>query len=241
MLDNTRALVTGASSGIGRATALALSREGATVAVAARRADKLEALADEIRAKGTGSLVVPTDVTSEQEVRTMVEETVAEFDGVDAIVVNAGVGRQAEIETMSTEDYRDVMAVNADGTFFTTREGLPYLRESSGHLVFVGSIAGKRPYPIDPVYGATKWWMRGFAVSVAAQVGDDDVAVSVINPTGVRTPFDAKYREPNTDRFPPGTRPEPEDIAEAIVFAIQQEPPNTIHELDFYVRDEFVD
>lgn len=239
-LRNTTALVTGASSGIGRATAIALAKEGASVGIAARRVEHLREVADDIEAEGADALVLPTDVTDEAQVRDMVQSAIDRFDGLDAVIANAGVGRQSAIEEMSTEDYRTVMGVNVDGAFFTTREAIPALRKSGGHLVFIGSIGGKRPYQKDPVYGASKWWLRGFAMNVAGQLGDDDVGVSVLNPTGVRTPFDAKYREPNTERFAPGSRPEPEDIADVIVFAVRQDPPNVIFELDYYTRDEFV-
>jgi NADP-dependent 3-hydroxy acid dehydrogenase YdfG len=240
-LTNGVALVTGASSGIGRATALALGAEGTAVALAARRAEQLESAAADIESAGGRALVVPTDVSAEAEVEAAVEATVDAFGRLDAVVANAGIGRENEVETMPTADYREMMGVNVDGTFFTTRESLPHLRDAGGHLVFVGSTSAKRPYPADPVYSATNAWIRTFAVSVAAQVGDADVAVSTINPTGTRTPFDAKYRDPNTERFPPGANPEPEDIADAIVFMLRQEPPNTVHELDFHTRDHFVD
>lgn len=235
------AIVTGASSGIGRSTALALGEAGTTVALAARREGQLREVADDIESEGGRAHVVPTDVSEEEQVASMIDSTIDEFDRLDAVVANAGIGRQNEVETMPTADYRELIGVNVDGTFFTTRESIPHLRSSSGHLVFVGSSSAKRPYPTDPVYSATNAWIRTFAVSVAAQVGDEDVAISTINPPGTRTAFDAKYRVPNTERFPPGTKPEPEDIAEAIVFILRQEPPNTIHELDFFTRDMFVE
>lgn len=239
-LDGKAVLVTGASSGIGLATAREFAAEGASVALAARREEKLREVADTIEAEtGVDTCVVPTDVTDSEQVARMVERSVDAFGGLDVVVSNAGVGRNGDVETMSDEDYRTMMAVNADGTFYTARDSLAHLRESAGVLVFVGSIAGKETYSMSPIYAATKWWMRGFARSLSAVVGEDDVAVSVVNPTGVRTPFGSEYRTPNTERYEPGEVPEPEDVARAVTFVAAQRPPNVVHELDLYRRDQF--
>lgn len=239
-LEGKAVLVTGASSGIGLATAREFATAGASVALAARREEKLREIADSIEADaGVETCVVPTDVTDSKQVDRMIERSVEVFAGLDVVVCNAGVGRDGDVETMSDEDYRTMMAVNTDGTFYTTRAALPHIRESAGVLVLVGSLAGKEPYPMNPVYAGTKAWMRGFARSVSAVVGDDDVAISVVNPTGVRTPFGSGYRTPNTERFDPGEVPEPEDVAAAVTFVATQRPPNVVHELDLYTRDQF--
>jgi NADP-dependent 3-hydroxy acid dehydrogenase YdfG len=128
--------------------------------------------------------------------------------------------------------------VNCDGAFHLARATLPHLRASAGNLVFVGSIAGEYPRPFNPVYAATKWWTRGFAHSLAAQVGDEDVAVTTVNPSEVRTEFFSEEGTPIAERHEPGSVSEPEDVAAAIVFAARQQPPNTVHELDLYRRDK---
>lgn len=240
-LRGKAALVTGASSGIGRATADALAHSGSAVAIAARRKERLRELQATIEAEHDADvLVLQTDVTDETEVDRMVETTVEEFGGLDIVVNNAGVVRESPLESMSTEKYRTVMGVNADGAFFTTRAVVPHLRESSGNLVFVGSFSGQYPRPSSPIYAASKWWLRGFAFSLAGSLGPDDIAVTVVNPTGVRTEIGSEDRPvSNRERFDSGEAAEPEDVAEAIVFAAQQESPNTVNELDFYVRDAF--
>jgi NADP-dependent 3-hydroxy acid dehydrogenase YdfG len=238
-LDGQTAIVTGASAGIGQETARALAEAGADVALAARRRDRLEALADVIESETDAeALVVPTDVTEEDAVESLVETTVSELGGLDVLVNNAGLARGSDVEEMTTEEYRTMMAVNVDGTFFATRAALPHLRASEGTLVFVGSFAGKFPRPYNPVYAASKYWVRGFAQSVSAQIGDDDVAVSVVNPSEVRTEFGSELGESFEERFEEGEVTEPEEIAEAVLFAAAQEH-SMAAEIDLYRRDKF--
>ena len=147
-----------------------------------------------------------------------------------------GVAAGSDIETMSDEDYRRMMAVNTDGVFYLTRAALPALRESGGHLVYVGSFAGKYPRPYNPVYAATKWWVRGFAKSVSAQVGDDDLGVSIVNPAAVRTEFEVDGKS-MADRYAPGEVVDPAEVADAVAFVARQSP-SMVHELDLYDRDK---
>jgi NADP-dependent 3-hydroxy acid dehydrogenase YdfG len=239
-LDDRIAFVTGATSGIGRATALRLAEAGAHVALASRREDRLDAVADEIRTDhGREALVVPTDVTDPEQVRSAVSETAETFGGIDVVVANAGLGVDKDVESLSIEEYELMTDVNVNGMFYTAKAALPHLTESSGNLVFLGSFSGQHPRPYNPVYAATKWWTRGFALSLEGAVGDDGVAVSVVNPTEVRTEFGSETDDPLKERFDPGEVTEPEDVAEAIAFAATQRPPNTVSELDLYRRDKF--
>ncbi len=237
-LDGTAALVTGASSGIGEATAHALASRGARVALAARRESRLQEIAADLDDRhGADALAVPTDVRDEAAVEAMVTETVDAFDGLDVVVNNAGIARGSDVESMSTEEYRAMMDTNVDGVFYATRAALPHLRESEGNLVFVGSFAGQYPRPFNPVYAASKWWTRGFALSVEAAAGDDGVAVTVVNPSEVRTEFGSELGEAFEERFEPGEVTEPEEVAEAIAFAASQEG-STVSEMDVYRRDK---
>jgi NADP-dependent 3-hydroxy acid dehydrogenase YdfG len=236
-LDGKSAIVTGASSGIGSETVRALAREGANVVLAARREDKLSEIAEEAETDhGVETLVVPTDITDEAAVAELVERTVEEFGGLDVLVNNAGLSRGGDVTDLSTDEYRTMMEVNVDGTFFATRAALPHLEDSRGNLACIGSFAGQYPRPSNPVYAATKWWLRGFAHSVAAAVGESGVAVSVINPSEVRTEFGDG--ESFNERFAEGEVTEPDEIADAVAFAAGQEH-SMVSELDLYRRDKF--
>jgi len=233
-LDDSTAIVTGASSGIGRATAEALSAAGADIVLAARSEDRITALADDLE---TNALAVPTDVREEADVEALVASTVNRFGGVDVLVNNAGLGRGSSVEDLSTDEYRRMMETNVDGMFFTTRAALPHLRESEGTAIFIGSFAGEFPRSFNPVYAATKWWTRGFAKSLSAQAGNE-VAVSIINPSEVRTEFGSEDGESFEQRFDEGEVTEPAEIADAVVFAAEQSP-SMVSELDLFRRDKF--
>lgn len=206
--------------------------------LAARREDRLSAIANRLEDDhGVDAVAVPTDVSDENAVAALVDATIERFGGIDVVVSNAGLARGSDVESMTTEEYRTMMRVNCDGMFFVARESLPHLRESRGTLVMVGSFAGQYPRPFNPVYAATKWWTRGLALSIAADVGEDGVAVSVVNPSEVRTEFGSSYGESFEERFEPGEVTEPEEVADAIVFAASQEGSMT-PEIDVYRRDK---
>jgi NADP-dependent 3-hydroxy acid dehydrogenase YdfG len=239
-LDGDVAVVTGASSGIGEATAHALASEGANVVLAARSEGRLRDVAGAVTDQhGTDAHVVPTDVADRDAVDALVDATVEEYGSLDILVNNAGLARGEGPVEMTDDEYHQMMRVNCDGMFYATRAALPHLQESEGNLVFVGSFAGQYPRPFNPVYAATKWWTRGFAHSVEARYGDDGVAVTVVNPSEVRTRFNETDGTAFEDAFDEGEVCEPEDVAGAIAFAATQEPPATTSEIDVYRQDKF--
>jgi len=237
-LDGDTAVITGASSGIGAETARLLAADGANVVLAARREGRLEELADELEGDhGVDAVAVPTNVREEAAVEALIDETVDTFGGLDVLVNNAGLARGSDVAELSTEAYRTMMETNVDGTVFATRASIPHLIESEGHLVFLGSFAGQYPRPFNPVYAATKWAVRGFALSMEASLGPEGVAVTVVNPSEVRTEFGSEFGEAFEDRFAPGEVTEPEEVAEAIQFAVRQDG-STTSEIDVYRRDK---
>ncbi len=235
------AVVTGASAGIGAATCRALAAAGATVVLASRSEDRLTALADDLETDhGIDTLVVQCDVRDEAAVENLIETTVDQLGGIDVFVNNAGLARGSEVESMSTETYKTMQETNVDGMFYATRAAIPHVRERKGHLIFLGSFAGNYPRSFNPVYAASKWWTRGFAKSVAAQIGDDGVGVTVINPGEVRSEFQATDGRSFAEVFDEGDASEPKEVADAIVFAATRDG-SSLSEIDLNRRDKFAD
>ncbi|MEF8787344.1 MAG: SDR family oxidoreductase [Haloarculaceae archaeon] len=240
--DGSRvALVTGASRGIGAETARQLAANGFDIVLAARSETPLRHVAEDITTSHGGAAhAVPTDVTDPDAVTALVETTLERFGRLDATVVNAGTGerRNVPLTELSLAEYRTVRATNVDGAFYTTRAVVDHLRETNGTLVFVGSYKGKYPSTSTPVYAASKWWLRGFAQSVAGRVGPDGVAVSLVNPTGVTTAFGRDTRDQtNEELLDAKDALTASDVAETIVTAVDQDAPGAITELDLFRRD----
>ncbi|MFB6308906.1 MAG: SDR family oxidoreductase [Haloarculaceae archaeon] len=238
-LAGRTALVTGASSGIGAATARVLAADGADVCLSARREQRLTELADTIREESDADVLVETaDVTDSADVAALVDATVETFGGLDIAVCNAGIGIESSVEEMTDDEYETMTGVNVDGMFYTAREAIPHLREDEGNLVFLGSMAGQHPRPGNPVYAATKWWTRGFAISLQGSLGGDGIAVTCVNPTEVRTEFGSESGAAMEEEFEERSVTEPIEVADAIAFAVRQRPPNAVTSLDLYRRDK---
>jgi len=190
-LEGTVALVTGASSGIGEATALALAGQGATVALAARRRDRLEEVAARL---GGPSLVIETDVTDEAQCRHMVETTVGELGRLDTLVNNAGVMLLGPIENAPTEEWHRMVGVNLVGLLQCTHAALPHLLAAAGQgprevadVVNVSSVAGRVARVDSGVYNATKWGVLAFSESLRQEVTARHVRVTVVEPGATAT------------------------------------------------------
>ncbi|MEZ3117309.1 SDR family oxidoreductase [Halobaculum sp. MBLA0147] len=239
--DRPVAVITGASRGIGAATARRLGADGYDLVLAARSENTLQRVASEVaREHDVTAHAVPTDVTDPDEVAALAETTVDRLGRIDVTVVNAGVGerRNVPLDELSLSEYETVRATNVDGAFYTARATLPALRDTEGTLVFLGSYKGKFPSTSTPVYAASKWWLRGFAHSLAGRVGPDGVAVSVINPTGVPTSFGRDTRgTPNAQTLDPDATVSAADVADAVATAVTQDAPGAVAELDLFRRD----
>jgi NADP-dependent 3-hydroxy acid dehydrogenase YdfG len=184
------AVVTGASSGIGRATALALAREGMHVALAARREDALEEVARAVRDLGREALVIPTDVTQREQVEHMVAQAMARWEGVDLYVANAGQYIRCCVAEMTIADLERAMAVNFYGALYGVLAVLPHMRaRRSGHIVLVSSVDGKKGLPIDAPYVSAKFALAGFGEVMRQELHGTGVHVTTVFPGRIDTPL----------------------------------------------------
>src|SRR5262245_61398728 len=186
---NKVALITGGSSGIGRATALRLAELGARVAVAARNAEALDQVCREAQASGGEALAVPTDGTDSDACRRAVEAVIARFGRLDILLCSAGLSMRAYFEISSLEAMERVMRVNFFGTLYATYYALPHIKETRGSLVAVSSLTGKRGIPSYGIYGASKFAIQGLYESLHLELGRDGVHVGVVSPAFVDTPL----------------------------------------------------
>ena len=227
-LDGTVTLVTGASSGIGAATARALAAAGASVALAARRADRLEALAAEIEDAGSTALSIPTDITNETDVDEMVGRTTEAFGGFDALVNSAGVMLPAPVERADPDDWRRMIEVNLLGTMNATRAALPALQaDDGGHVVTISSDAIQSPSAGFGAYAATKAGVVAFSDSVRSEIADDGVRVTVVEPGVTNTELPEQITDEgmkaDIETLVASMRAlDSEDIAAAVQYALTQ-------------------
>jgi len=190
LLKGKVAIVTGASSGMGKEIALTFAQAGAKVVLAARREAKLEEVAREVLSRGGESLVVPTDVSQEAQVRAMVGEALREFGRVDILVSNAGMGHWGPVVDFKTEDWDEVFNVNARGTFLCCREVLPAMMEQKrGRIINISSDAGKIPFAECSAYCAAKAAVIAFSRCLALEMLPHNIGVHVICPGYVDTPW----------------------------------------------------
>jgi short-subunit dehydrogenase len=189
--------ITGASAGIGRATAVRLAHEGDALVICARRSDKLEAAAAEIRAAGGQAVPVVADVTRLDDMERLVALAVERFGRLDVMICNAGYGVAGAIDDISAGQMRDLMDVNYMGTFHAARAALSvFRRQGSGHIVIVSSIVGKRGVPYMGAYAATKFAQAGMAECLRSEVAGSKIHVTVVYPVSTDTEFfDVMTRE----------------------------------------------
>ena len=232
-LDGRVAVITGASSGIGEATARALAQAGAAVALLARREDRVQALADEL---GEGrALAVRADVTDEASLRAAAER-VAELGRVDILVNNAGQMLLSEFAAGKVDEWRAMIDINLTGALVTTHVFLDQLRDGGGDSVNISSVAGRKSRPTGAVYSATKWGIGGWSEGLRQEVQDDGVRVIVVEPGAVRTELADHISDPDINEATRGMWDTveamvPEDIAEVIAFAVTRPPHVALNEI----------
>ena len=183
-------LVTGASSGIGAATAREFARKGALAALFARRKDRLEAVADEIRREGGKAMVCVGDVTDPAAVQAAVERVLGEWKRLDLLVNNAGCGMVAPFEAVTAQELRDLLEVNLIGALTLTQAVLPVMRrQASGHIINVSSVAGRRASRLTSAYNATKFALVGMSEALRQELRDSGIHVSIVYPIDTKSEF----------------------------------------------------
>jgi len=230
------ALVTGASSGIGEATALALAGAGAKVALAARRTDRLAALSGRIEQAGGTAVRIAADLTRGEDLAVMVEKAAAEWGRLDILVNNAGQMLLSPLAEARAEDLRQMVELNLIALMETTRLALPHLKASRGHIVNVASVAGRVANPGSSGYAATKFGVVGFSESVRREVYADKVRVTVIEPGLVLTELgdhitNSRMKDDLAKRKQTMEGLQSEDIAAAVLYAVSQPPRVNVNEI----------
>jgi NADP-dependent 3-hydroxy acid dehydrogenase YdfG len=214
-------LITGASSGIGAATARAAAAQGYRVALAARSAEPLAELA-----RGLGApqraLAVSCDVTEWEDVQLLVSATLERFGRIDVAFANAGFGAKRGFLEESPEHWRDMVLTNVYGSALTVRAVVPALRESRGHLILTGSVAGRVAVP-GSLYSCTKWAVTAMAEAARRELHGSGIRVTLLSPGTVETPF---YDEPVG-----GEQLTAEDVARAVMYAVGQPPHVDVNEI----------
>lgn len=233
-LAGTAALVTGASSGIGAATAKALAGHGAAVALVARRADRLTELKNQIESAGGAALVVPADVTDAEQVASAVQRTVADLGRLDTLVNNAGLMQSGPAAEAPLRDWDDMVAVNVQGVLYATRAALPHLIDAAADsprgvadLVTIGSTGGWVARPGTAVYSLTKFGVNAFSEGIRQELLGKRVRVGVVSPGTVDTEIFTHLAAPSRAAFEKQTadmvKLRPEDIADAVLYMVTRD------------------
>lgn len=237
-LEGRKALITGASSGIGEATAVAMAREGAAVALGARRKDRLEEIVSRIESEGGTAFAVEADVSDEQQAAALVERAQAGLGGLDTLVNNAGVMLLGPLQGADPTEWRRMIDVNCLGLLYCTHYALPVIRDGGGgDVVNVSSVAGRTAALGSGVYNMTKWGVVGYSESLRQEGALIGVRVTCVEPGWVETELQGHNTNPlvleqiEKLRESTGKVLEAADIANAVVYAVGQPEHVSINEI----------
>jgi NADP-dependent 3-hydroxy acid dehydrogenase YdfG len=236
-LDSKVAVVTGASSGIGEATAQALAAEGAAVAVAARREERLSDLVEQIKSDGGKALAVECDVTDEGQAHDLIRQAKDEFGRVDILVNNAGVMQLSKVEKGLSDEWRTMFEVNVLGLLYATDAAIEVMKEQgSGHLINISSLASRGTRPGLGVYSGTKMAVNGISEALRQELLEDNIRVTMVEPGVVETELPEHITDEEAQEGIQGMlgsiEPlQPEDIANAIVYVVAQPARVSINEI----------
>jgi hypothetical protein len=244
-LSNSAVIVTGASSGIGEATAHRLARDGASVALAARREERLHELKDAIEADGGTAIVVPTDVTDRAQVQALADATHEAFGAIDVLVNNAGVMPLSFMKNLHEDEWEQMVDVNIKGVLYAIGAVLPVMQEQGhGHIVNVSSVAGRRVFPGGAVYCGTKHFVTALSEGMRSELTPDhDIRVTSIEPGAVATELthtitDEEIMQMFESRHGEMTPLESKDIAESIHYAVTAPEHVNVEELLILPSDQ---
>ena len=229
-------VVTGASSGLGEATARLLSAQGATVVLGARRADRLQLLAKDLEARGGKALALTTDVTRREQVKALVDSAVQTYGRIDVMINNAGLMPQAPLERLKVDEWDRMIDVNIKGVLYGIAAALPHMqRQKAGHFINVSSVAGHRVGPGFAVYAATKFAVRALSEGLRQEVKPYNIRTTVISPGAVATELPDSVTDPDASKrirtFYEQVAVPADSFARAVAFAMSQPEDVDINEI----------
>src|SRR5437899_8907079 len=231
-------VITGASSGLGEAAARLLSAQGASVALGARRSDRLKSLADELNRNGEKAGAVEADVTHRSQLKKLVDTAVQKFGRIDVMINNAGIMPRAPLERLTIDDWERTIDVNIKGVLYGIAAALPHMkRQKSGHMIFVSSVAGHKIGPDFAVYAATKHAVRAVAEGFRQEVKPYNIRTTIISPGAVATELPDSVTAPDIAvkirTYYDDIRIPAESFAHAIIFAMSQPEEVDVNEILF--------
>ena len=231
-------VITGASSGLGEATAKLLSVQGAIVVLAARRTERIDKLAADIKEKGGKALAITTDVTDVEQVRKLVDKTVNEFGRIDVMINNAGLMQQSPLDSGKIEEWNNMIDLNIKGVLYGISAVLPIMqKQKSGHIINVSSVAGHKVTPAGSVYCATKFAVLAISEGLRQEVKPYNLRTTVISPGAVDTELPRHITHEASAKgiqgFYKQTAVPADSFARAVAFAISQPEDIDINEI-FY-------
>ena len=231
-------VITGASSGLGEATARLLSAQGASVVLGARRADRIKALADELTSGGGTAIAVTTDVTHRDQVKKLVDAAVQACGRIDVMINNAGLMPQALLERLKIDEWDRMIDVNIKGVLYGIAAALPYMKQQkAGHFINVSSVAGHKVGPGAAVYAATKYAVRALSEGLRQEVKPYNIRTTVISPGAVATELPDSATDPEAaervHKFYAQVAIPADSFARAVAFAMSQPEDVDINEILF--------
>lgn len=238
------AVITGASSGIGRATARVLAQAGASVVIGARRYERLEELAHQITAEGGQALALACDVRDESQVQALLQGAVERFGRLDILVNNAGVMLQSRIENKLFKEWQQMVETNVLGLLYATALAIPYLRQTQGHIINLSSVAGRKARERGGVYSATKWGVNAISESLRLELLAEQIRVTLLEPGTTETELVNHMTDPEALRIQQenlqqmGKPLQDEDVAQIILWTLTQPEHVSVSEVLFRPREQ---